>query len=33
VADIPPIQAMDYFVAAPFHHGVRMELWKLTPRA
>jgi len=32
VADIPPGQAMDYFVAAPFHRGVRMELYRLTPR-
>src|SRR5439155_14688201 len=32
VADIPPAQAMDYFVAPPFHHGVRMELYRLTPR-
>jgi len=32
VADIPPSQAMDYFVAAPFHRGVRMELYRLTLR-
>ena len=32
VADIPPGQAMDYFVAAPFHRGVRMELYRLTLR-
>jgi len=31
-ADIAPGQAMDYFVAAPFHRGVRLELYRLTPR-
>jgi hypothetical protein len=31
VADIPPERAMDYFVAAPFHRGVRMELYRLGP--
>ncbi len=29
VADIPPQQAMAHFVAAPFHRGVRMELYRL----
>ena len=29
VADIPPQSAMAHFVAAPFHHGVRMELYRL----
>jgi hypothetical protein len=29
VADIPPTRAMDYFVAAPFHRGIHMELWRL----
>jgi hypothetical protein len=31
-ADVPPRQAMDYFVAAAFHRGVRMLLFRLTPR-
>jgi hypothetical protein len=30
VADIPPEQAMAHFVAAPFHHGVRMGLYRLS---
>jgi hypothetical protein len=29
VRDIPPQQAMDYFVAAPFHRGIRMSLYRL----
>jgi hypothetical protein len=29
VADIPPDRAMAHFVAAPFHRGVRMELYRL----
>ena len=30
VADIPPQRAMDHFVAAPFHRGVRMELYRIS---
>jgi hypothetical protein len=30
VADIPAQQAMAHFVAAPFHRGVRMELYRLS---
>src|SRR5262245_2281152 len=30
VADIPPQAAMAHFVAAPFHRGVRMELYRLS---
>jgi hypothetical protein len=30
VADIPPQRAMAHFVAAPFHRGVRMELYRLS---
>jgi hypothetical protein len=30
VADIPPQKAMAHFVAAPFHRGVRMELYRLS---
>jgi hypothetical protein len=30
VADIPPERAMANFVAAPFHHGVRMDLYRLS---
>jgi len=30
VADIPPQSAMAHFVAAPFHRGVRMELYRLS---
>jgi hypothetical protein len=30
VADITPPRAMAHFVAAPFHHGVRMELYRLS---
>jgi hypothetical protein len=30
VAKVPAGQAMDYFVAAPFHTGVPMELWRIT---
>jgi hypothetical protein len=30
VADIPPDQAMAYFVAAPFHRGLRMELYRVS---
>jgi 4-amino-4-deoxy-L-arabinose transferase-like glycosyltransferase len=33
VADIPPAQAIDYFVAAAFHRGLRMELYRLGARA
>ena len=33
VADIPPDQALYYFVAAAFHSGLRMHLYRLTPRA
>jgi hypothetical protein len=29
VAVIPPKQAMDYFVAAPFHRGIEMELYRV----
>jgi hypothetical protein len=29
VANIPATGAMDYFVAAPFHRGIHMELWRL----
>ena len=29
IADIPPQSAMAHFVAAPFHRGVRMELYRL----
>jgi hypothetical protein len=32
VADVPPEHAIDYFVAAAFHRGVRMELYRLVPR-
>jgi hypothetical protein len=28
VADIPPARAMDYFVAAPFHRGIRLILYR-----
>jgi hypothetical protein len=31
VADIPARHAIDYFVAAPFHRGLHMELYRLTP--
>ena len=31
-ADIPAPQAIDYFVAAPFHRGVRMLLYRIAPR-
>jgi hypothetical protein len=31
VRDVPPKQAIDYFVAAAFHRGLEMELYKLTP--
>jgi hypothetical protein len=30
VADIAPEQAMAHFVAAPFHRGIRMELYRLS---
>ncbi|HLK11592.1 MAG TPA: hypothetical protein VKW76_09440 [Candidatus Binatia bacterium] len=30
VADIPPPLAMSYFVAAPFHRGVHMGLWRVS---
>jgi hypothetical protein len=30
VADIPATRAMANFVAAPFHHGVRMELYRIS---
>lgn len=30
VADLTPEQAMSHFVAAPFHRGVRMELWRVS---
>lgn len=30
VADLAPEQAMSHFVAAPFHRGVRMELWRVS---
>jgi hypothetical protein len=30
IADIPPDRAMAHFVAAPFHRGVRMELYRLS---
>lgn len=30
VAEIPADQAMSHFVAAPFHRGVRMELWRIS---
>ena len=30
VADIPPERAMANFVAAPFHHGVRMDLYRIS---
>jgi len=33
VASLGARQAMDVFVAAPFHHGVPMELWRIAPRA
>ena len=34
VADIPPQRAMAHFVAAPFHRGVRMELYRISlPKA
>jgi hypothetical protein len=29
VAEIPARQAIDYFVAAPFHRGVAMELYRI----
>jgi len=29
VADIPPASAIDYFVAAPFHRGIHMELYRI----
>ncbi len=29
VVRVPPKQAMDYFVAAPFHSGIEMELYRL----
>ena len=32
VADIPPPRAIGYFVAAPFHSGVRMLLYRIAPR-
>jgi hypothetical protein len=30
-ADVPARKAMDYFVAAAFHRGVHMELYRLAP--
>jgi len=30
VLDIPPERAMEYFVAAPFHRGVRLELVRIS---
>ena len=30
VADIPAPRDMSYFVAAPFHRGVRMELYRIS---
>ena len=33
VARVPPKQAMDYFVAAPFHSGVAMELYRIKPKS
>ena len=30
VADIPPQRAMAHFVAAPFHRGMRMELYRIS---
>jgi hypothetical protein len=30
VAEIPPQKAMAHFVAAPFHHGVAMELYRIS---
>lgn len=30
-ADIPGREAIEYFVAAAFHRGVHMELWRITP--
>jgi hypothetical protein len=30
-ADIPPERAMDHFVAAAFHRGLRMHLYRLSP--
>lgn len=32
-ADVPAARAMDYFVAAAFHRGVHMELYRLVPIA
>jgi hypothetical protein len=32
VADIPAPRAIDYFVKAPFHSGVRMLLYRIAPR-
>jgi hypothetical protein len=32
VAKVPARQAMDYFVAAPFHHGIDLELYRLKRR-
>jgi hypothetical protein len=32
VRDVPPRQAIDYFVAAAFHRGLEMELYKLAPQ-
>ena len=32
VADIPAPRAIDYFVKAPFHRGVRMLLYRIAPR-
>ena len=32
-ADIPAARAMDYFVAAAFHRGLHMELYRLAPLA
>jgi 4-amino-4-deoxy-L-arabinose transferase-like glycosyltransferase len=32
VATIPPGRAIDYFVAAPFHRGVEMELYRIRHR-
>ena len=32
MADIPAPRAIDYFVKAPFHRGVRMLLYRIAPR-
>ena len=31
VADIPAPRAIDYFVKAPFHSGMRMLLYRIAP--